>query len=201
MSEFRVAHGGRTMQRPDVEPLSDAVDAADVVLADLSDDVNLPADPTVAQLGEPDGWKFTEEAIAAGIPWQHARVEGGAFGTLYDHGSGMATGDFNGDGQDDILLLNQCGPTGYYLGNGNGTFVDKSALLAQLDDGVRIAVTHGDYDNDGDTDFFVNLPHQQRPGLIEPALPSAVHARGPVAPVRAVEGRPHPAQSLGAGAG
>ena len=119
--------------------------------------VAIPDDPTAPLLGEPAGWKFTEVAIAAGVPWKHKRVENGGVTSLYEHGSGLATGDFNGDGHADMLLLNQCGPTGYYLGKGDGKFDDKSALVKLLDDGVRAAVTHGDYDNDGDTDFFVTF--------------------------------------------
>ena len=93
--------------------------------------------------------------MAGGIPWKHKRVESGALTTMYEHGSGLAAGDFNGDGHEDLLLLNQCGPTGYYLGKGDGTFDDKSDLMKTLDDGVRSGVAYADYDNDGDTDFFV----------------------------------------------
>ncbi|MSP90325.1 MAG: CRTAC1 family protein [Myxococcales bacterium] len=140
---------------PDAVPTPDVADAKD--LTDAGDGATLPGDATVALLGEPVGWKFTEVALAAGIPWKHNRIEIGGASTLYEHGSGMAAGDFNGDGHADMLLLNQCGPTGYYLGKANGTFSDQSKLLQQLDDGVRVQVAHGDYDNDGDTDFFVTF--------------------------------------------
>ncbi|MSP90324.1 MAG: CRTAC1 family protein [Myxococcales bacterium] len=147
-----------------VAPGDTATDTATDTAADAAagdgdggDGVTLPDDPAVPLLGEAAGWKFTEVALAGGVPWQHKRVENNGVSALYEHGSGMATGDFNGDGHDDMLLLNQCGPTGYYLGKGDGKFDDKSALLKTLDDGVRAAVTHGDYDNDGDTDFFVTF--------------------------------------------
>ena len=142
-----------------VADISDAPDAvADAVdVADAADAADIPNDPTVALLGEPVGWKFTEVALSAGIPWKHNRIEIGGVSTLYEHGSGMAMGDFNDDGHADALLLNQCGPTGYYLGKGDGTFTDKSNLMKQLDDGVRVQATHGDYDNDGDTDIFVTF--------------------------------------------
>ena len=69
----------------------------------------------------------------------------------------MAAGDFNGDGHEDILALSQCGPTGYFLGNGDGTFVNASDRLKTLNDGIRIAVSYGDYDNDGRIDFYVTF--------------------------------------------
>jgi hypothetical protein len=69
----------------------------------------------------------------------------------------MAAGDFDGDGHDELLLLNQCGPTGYFLGHGDGTFTDASDRLAALDDGIRVGVTYGDYDDDGDQDFYVTF--------------------------------------------
>ena len=135
-----------------------AADAPSDAGADVgADSVVLPGEVTVPLLDEAQGWKFTEVAVAAGVQWSHQLIKNDGITALYEHGSGLAAGDFNGDGHADLLLLNQCGPTGYYLGKGDGTFEDQSSLLAMLNDGVRAAVTHGDYDNDGDTDFFVTF--------------------------------------------
>src|SRR5438046_669437 len=43
---------------------------------------------------------------------------------LYDHGSGVAVGDFDGDGHDDIYFVNQLGANGLYRNRGDGTFED-----------------------------------------------------------------------------
>ena len=46
---------------------------------------------------------------------------------LYDHGCGVAVGDFDGDGHDDIYFVNQLGPNALYRNKGDGTFEDVTA--------------------------------------------------------------------------
>src|SRR5258706_14795468 len=105
-------------------------------------------------------WHFTERGEKAGLLWKHGPFNpGGAF-DAYDHGNGVAAGDFNGDGHADVLLLTQCGPTGYFLGRGGGTFEDRPDLLAGLNDGIRVAVAYGDFDEDGATGFYVTFPRR-----------------------------------------
>src|SRR5258706_1407592 len=102
-------------------------------------------------------WPLTERGEKAGLLWKHGPFNpGGAF-DAYDRGNGVAAGAFNGDGHGDVLLLPQCGPTGYFLGRGDGTFEDRSDLLAVLNDGIRVAVAYGDFDEDGRTDFYVTF--------------------------------------------
>ena len=147
----------------DADPVGDGdaapadIEASDGEADGSTDGGLLPGEDLVPLLPEPTAWKFSEVAVASGVKWAHERIKNDEITSLYEHGSGLASGDFNGDGHDDLLLLNQCGPTGYFLGKGDGTFADKSSLLTMLNDGVRAAVTHGDYDNDGDTDFFVTF--------------------------------------------
>ena len=128
----------------------DAVDIADTATA--ADAVSPGEDATIVT-----SWHFQDMAVKGGVDWFSITPnrEGGA--NLYDHGCGVATGDFNNDGHEDLLLLTQCGPTGYFLGKGDGTFTDKSALLSMLNDGIRVAVAYGDYDEDGDIDFAVSF--------------------------------------------
>jgi enediyne biosynthesis protein E4 len=76
---------------------------------------------------------------------------------LYDHGCGVAIADYDGDGDDDILLLNQLGSNGLYRNRGDGTFervTDEAGPLA-LDDRVCVGAAFGDYDNDGDQDLYI----------------------------------------------
>src|SRR5688572_2464282 len=43
---------------------------------------------------------------------------------LYDHGSGLAVADFDGDGFEDVYFVNQLGANALYRNKGDGTFED-----------------------------------------------------------------------------
>jgi len=75
---------------------------------------------------------------------------------LYDHGCGVAVGDFDGDGHEDVYFVNQLGPNALYRNKGDGTFEDvtRKAGVA-LGDRICVAATFADYDNDGHADLYV----------------------------------------------
>jgi hypothetical protein len=75
---------------------------------------------------------------------------------LYDHGCGVAVGDYDGDGDDDIYLLNQLGSNGLFRNRGDMTFEDVTEQAGVgLADRISVGATFIDYDNDGDQDLFV----------------------------------------------
>jgi hypothetical protein len=75
---------------------------------------------------------------------------------LYDHGCGVAVGDFDGDGRDDIYFVNQLGKNVLYRNNGDGTFTDVTdSAGVGLGDRICVGATFIDYDNDGLLDLFV----------------------------------------------
>jgi len=76
---------------------------------------------------------------------------------LYDHGCGVAVADYDGDGDDDVLFLNQLGPNALYRNRGDGTFDDvtREAGPLALDDRIKVAAAFGDYDNDDDQDLYI----------------------------------------------
>ncbi len=75
---------------------------------------------------------------------------------LYDHGCGLAAGDFDGDGDDDLYFLNQLGANGLYRNLGNCVFEDVTEEMGVgLEDRISVGATFADYDNDGDQDLFV----------------------------------------------
>src|SRR5262245_44735690 len=103
---------------------------------------------------------FRECATEVGITWQMRFLpneQGEKFKiNLYDHGCGLAVGDFDGDGHDDIYFCNQLGPNALYRNKGDGTFdeVAEAAGVA-LGDRVCVGATFVDFDNDGRQDLFV----------------------------------------------
>jgi hypothetical protein len=122
---------------------------------------------------------FQERAQAAGLAFHMTFLEkeqGERFRiNLYDHGSGLAVGDYDNDGHDDIYFLNQHGPNALYRNAGKGSFVDATAKAGvAVGDRISVAATFADYDNDGWADLFVTstrggnlLFHNRRDGTFE----------------------------------
>src|SRR5258708_4239193 len=107
-----------------------------------------------------DELSFREEAEKAGITFKMEFLpgeQGKDFKTnLYDHGSGIAVGDFDGDGHDDIYFVNQLGPNKLYRNKGDGTFEDVTEKAGVgLGDRICVAATWADYNNDGKPDLYV----------------------------------------------
>src|SRR5205807_2533816 len=103
---------------------------------------------------------FREEAKKAGIDFHMKFLpdeQGEKFKiNLYDHGCGVAVGDFDGDGHDDIYFVNQLGSNKLYRNKGDGTFEDVTDKAGVgLGDRICVAATWADYDNDGKPDLFV----------------------------------------------
>jgi hypothetical protein len=75
---------------------------------------------------------------------------------LYDHGCGVAIGDFDGDGYDDIYFVNQLGRNALYHNKGDGTFEDVTEEAGVgLGDRICVGATFADFDNDGLQDLYV----------------------------------------------
>jgi enediyne biosynthesis protein E4 len=108
----------------------------------------------------PRSFLFRESASEVGIHFQMKflpQEQGETFKiNLYDHGCGLAVGDFDGDGHDDIYFVNQLGPNALYRNKGDGHFEDVtvSAGIA-LADRICVAATFVDYDNDEKLDLYV----------------------------------------------
>jgi hypothetical protein len=118
---------------------------------------------SIAGCGKPGGGSgFQERAKEAGIAFHMnflPKEQGERFRiNLYDHGSGLAVGDYDNDGREDIYFLNQHGTNALYRNRGDGTFEDVTAKAGvALGDRVSVGATFADYDNDGREDiYFLN---------------------------------------------
>jgi len=75
---------------------------------------------------------------------------------LYDHGCGVSVADYDGDGHEDVLFLNQLGSNALYRNTGDGMFEDVTeAAGVGLADRVCVGGTFADVDNDGDQDLYI----------------------------------------------
>jgi hypothetical protein len=73
---------------------------------------------------------------------------------LHAYGMGVAVGDFDNDGWQD-LLVTSFGPETLFHNNGNGTFTDVTAQAGVSDPMWSTSAAFVDYDRDGDLDLFV----------------------------------------------
>jgi len=141
-------------------------------MAGLASAASLNIGSAWSKPGSPElGFRFADVTSAAGIQFQH---NSGAYGGKFlpeTLGSGCAFLDYDGDGWQDILLINSVDWPGHkrqsstlklYHNNHNGTFSDvtKRAGLDIEMYGMGVAV--GDYNNDGFPDILVTCVGQNR---------------------------------------
>jgi hypothetical protein len=117
------------------------------------------------------GFRFTDVTGQAGIQFQH---NSGAFcGKFLPEtlGSGCAFLDYDGDGWQDILLVNGSDWPGHkkrrttlqlYHNNGNGTFTDVTSRAGLDVEMYGMGVAVGDYNRDGFPDILITCVGQNR---------------------------------------
>jgi hypothetical protein len=71
-----------------------------------------------------------------------------------NYGMGVAVGDYDNDGYQDLFVTNY-GKNILYHNNGNGTFTDVTAKAGVAGGGWSVSAGFFDYDNDGHLDLFV----------------------------------------------
>jgi hypothetical protein len=115
-------------------------------------DVYLVNSPTVATAADP--------ASARSALWRNNHD--GTFTDVTDRagvgnvgwGMGVATGDYDNDGWED-LYVTSFGPNHLFHNNGDGTFTEVTARAGVGDPRWSTGAAFGDYDNDGRLDLFV----------------------------------------------
>jgi hypothetical protein len=104
-------------------------------------------------------FQFHDRVAESGITFVHRAVDDAArFHKLvhYDHGTGIAVADVDGDGLEDIYFVNQLTGNQLWKNLGGGKFrnITMEAGVA-LADRVSVTASFADIDNDGDQDLFV----------------------------------------------
>ncbi len=117
------------------------------------------------------GFQFTDVTRSSGIDFRH---NSGAYGGKFlpeTLGSGCAFLDYDGDGWQDILLINNMDWPGHkrqsstlklYRNNRNGTFTDVTHRAGLDIEMYGMGVAVGDYNNDGFPDILVTCVGQNR---------------------------------------
>jgi hypothetical protein len=117
------------------------------------------------------GLRLVDVTRAAGLDFVH---NSGAFGKKYlpeTLGPGCAFIDYDGDGWQDILLVNSMNWPGQprrrstlklYRNNRNGTFTDVTRAAGLDVEHYGLGVAVGDFNNDGYPDFYLSCVGQSR---------------------------------------
>ena len=104
-------------------------------------------------------FQFTDQLEQSGITFKYRAVDDITKHMRmghYDHGSGVAVADVDGDGLYDIYFVNQVGGNELWKNLGNGKFknITQEAGVA-LAGRVGVGAAVADIDNDGSQDLFV----------------------------------------------
>jgi len=114
----------------------------------------------------PSAIQFTDVTRQTGIDFVHTDGSSGQRYIVESIAAGLATFDFDGDGDTDIYFLNGAplpgakdGPpprNALYRNDGGWRFTNVTQVAGVGDTGYGLGVCVGDYDNDGDPDLYVN---------------------------------------------
>lgn len=116
--------------------------------------VNQGGDPAAAEPGDRPGDALFRHLPAAGGGGRFVEVAGRAGIFERGYGQGVAVGDYDGDGFDDVYVTN-VGPNTLWHNRGDGTFEEMTAAAGVEDDRWSSSAAWADLDGDGDLDLYV----------------------------------------------
>jgi len=104
-------------------------------------------------------FQFTDTVAQSGITFK-SRIVDDAGKTYkaahYDHGTGIAVADVDGDGLLDVYFVSQAGGNALWRNLGGGKFEDITASAGVAVAGkICVSASFADIDNDGDPDLYV----------------------------------------------
>ena len=137
-------------------PLMPEIVGGGVAVLDVNNDGNMDiylvqADFNLAQ-GTADQGSPSRLFVNQGEGYFEQQSNTGA--EVRGYGLGVATGDFNNDGNVDIYVAN-LGRNHLLRGDGTGGFIDVTEKSMTGDDGFSTAAMFHDWDRDGDLDLYV----------------------------------------------
>jgi len=107
---------------------------------------------------------FTDQLKQSGITFRNRAVPYATSQYMpvhYDHGTGIAVADVDGDGLYDIYFVNQLGGNELWKNLGNGKFENITERAGVgLKDRVSVAAAFGDVNNSGHQDLFVTTVNE-----------------------------------------
>lgn len=111
-------------------------------------------------------FRFLDVTAQTGITFQHNNGFSGTYHIAETVCSGLASFDYDNDGDIDLYFLNGALPEGkqtdpplrnaLYRNDGNWRFTDVTGSAGVGDTGFGLGVAVADYDNDGDADIYLN---------------------------------------------
>jgi hypothetical protein len=123
-----------------------------------------PDQPSVPEPETPAGARFVEIQEEAGLIWAHQNGGAGDYYLVETFGSGGGILDFDGDGLEDIYLIQGGAMPGYtptgpvkdtlFRNEGGGRFRQVDGLPDRRERLYGMGFCSGDIDNDGDADIY-----------------------------------------------
>ena len=103
--------------------------------------------------------------------WYRA-IEESAAGLV---GGGLAASDYDGDGDIDFFVVGgEIDPSHLYENQGDGSFIERAALVGLSFDGWHSGPAFGDFDSDGDLDLFISGIDHTKPRVLENRLNESI---------------------------
>jgi hypothetical protein len=110
-----------------------------------------------AQLGADIGRQAVANYLRSTKPPTFTKITEGEIVNDNGRSAGIAWGDYDGDGFEDLFVANNNGENDFlYHNNGDGTFTRITSGDIVNDGGDSVSAIWGDFDNDGDLDLFVS---------------------------------------------